>query len=55
VKWFHQDASFGYRFIPVWEIAFMIASTVALLLLHREWLKHGGKTAYQSPDPEVAR
>lgn len=45
-----RGPDFGYRFIPVWSLFFMLVSTFFLWLLYREWKKLGGKENYKAPD-----
>jgi maltose/moltooligosaccharide transporter len=53
MKWLYENSDFGYRFIPVWQVAFMCFATWTLFLLHREWVRLGGKKHYRPPSADV--
>ncbi len=42
-------ADYCYRFIPVWSFVFFSVGLVFLLLLYREWKRHGGNANYRPP------
>jgi maltose/moltooligosaccharide transporter len=46
-----KGSEFSYRFLPVWQLVFTAIAMVFLLLLRREWLRHGGSESYTPPDP----
>ena len=38
-----------YRFVPAWNLGWLLLSGLFYFLLHREWLRLGGLQAYQPP------
>ena len=52
MKRFGANPDLCYRFVPVWNFTWLIASGFFYYLLHREWLRLGGLRAYEAPRPE---
>lgn len=51
LKGFYPDGSlFYYRFIPVWQLFFMLIALGAMLLVLREWKRLGGDASYTPPE-----
>lgn len=53
-KKLHPSPEYCYRFLPVWNVSFQIASAVFTFLLYREWKRLGGKENFKSPEPAAA-
>ncbi len=48
-KTLHPDPVQCYRFVPVWNLIWLIASSILYFFLHREWQRLGGRLAYKAP------
>lgn len=44
-----SDHDYYYRFVPVWNVFFMLLAIVAMIAVFREWKRLGGDKAYKSP------
>ncbi len=42
-----------YRFVPIWNFAWLLASGFFYFLLYREWLRFGGLNSYVAPSAGV--
>ena len=43
------EGDYAYRFVPVWNICFMLLALLATILAFREWKKLGGDKGYLPP------
>lgn len=44
-----DEPLYHYRYLPIWVSVCLVLCLVFLILLYREWLKHGGDKNYQPP------
>ncbi len=50
VKRLNPDPNFCYRFLPVWNTFFYVATLACLILLYREWNRLGGMRNFVPPE-----
>lgn len=48
-KSLHPDPVQCYRFVPVWNLVWLVLSSIFYFLLHSEWKRLGGKSSYRAP------
>jgi len=51
---YHHSATYGYRLVPLWSVAFYQVAGFFMYMLYREWKKLGGLKNYQPPNPELS-
>lgn len=49
LKLLFVEGTYYYRFVPVWNLAFMLVELLVTIFLFREWKRLGGQENYQSP------
>jgi maltose/moltooligosaccharide transporter len=49
LKRLYHGSNFYYRFIPVWSFTFMFIALCVLLIVYRNWRRHGGPDHYVPP------
>jgi maltose/moltooligosaccharide transporter len=50
-KTLHPGSEFGYRYIVVWQIIFVLAGAVLAVFAYRRWYALGGDGHYRAPAP----
>jgi MFS family permease len=52
LKRMFPGSDYYYRFVPVWNVFFMLLALGAMVLVYREWKRLGGDSKYQPPGTE---
>lgn len=45
-----QTENSYYRFIPIWNVVFILLAAIMTLLILREWRRLGGESSYKAPE-----
>ncbi|WP_176013307.1 hypothetical protein [Victivallis sp. Marseille-Q1083] len=47
--WFPVSQTYNYRFVPIWQLVWLVPTAAVAYIMYREWGRLGGYRNYQAP------